>query len=55
MRGLLLTNYYLIHRSFLTYTGLAIVISAVIFLFCGSFILPYYSDVNYFINGNASA
>jgi ABC-2 type transport system permease protein len=33
MRGLLLTNYYLIHRSFLTYTGLAIVISAVIFYF----------------------
>ncbi|MCR8862729.1 ABC-2 transporter permease [Priestia megaterium] len=28
MRGLLLTNYYLIHRSFLTYTALAIVISA---------------------------
>jgi ABC-2 type transport system permease protein len=33
MRGLLLTNYYLIHRSFLTYTALAIVISAVIFYF----------------------
>ena len=33
MKGLLLTNYYLIHRSFLTYTALAIVISAVIFYF----------------------
>lgn len=33
MRGLLLTNYYLVYRSFFAYTGLAILISAVIFYF----------------------
>lgn len=33
MRGLLLTNYYLVYRSFFTYTGLAILVSAVIFYF----------------------
>lgn len=33
MRGLLLTNYYLVYRSFFAYTGLAILVSAVIFYF----------------------
>ncbi|MFT0802792.1 ABC-2 transporter permease [Bacillus swezeyi] len=33
MKGLLLTNYYLVYRSFITYTGLAILVSGLIFYF----------------------
>ncbi|MGM0867380.1 MAG: ABC-2 transporter permease [Bacillota bacterium] len=33
MTGLLLTNYYLVYRSFFAYTGLAILVSGIIFYF----------------------
>lgn len=33
MKGLLLTNYYLVYRSFFAYTGLAILVSGLIFYF----------------------
>lgn len=36
MRGLLLTNYYLVYRSIIAYTGLAILISGIILYFGGT-------------------
>lgn len=36
MRGLLLTNYYLVYRSILAYTGLAILISGILLYFGGA-------------------